>query len=220
MAAKHQAVSISIGIASLVLEGRVLSSEDGEEFKPQHDFFTKIGVKTSLELPGESLNLTCTGTTKGVTQRISEKLQQIRQCPGTSKEVIEATIAIPIQAREYPATSTPSLAAAAKPIIHDIVHDWNKASVIYNGLEKFHVASSPIKFPSTNAYNTVAQALQHSFTLPKILKKKDERKNSKQGPHCEQFLKNIGVIKVEAGEDVDHLCNHINKFVCFYSFFF
>lgn len=214
VAAKHQAVSFSIGIASLVLEGRMLSSDDGEDFKPQQDFFVPISVKTGLE-PGESLELNCSGTTKGsVTQRISEKLQQIRQCPGTSKEVIEATIAIPTQARDFKVTGTPSLASAAKPIIHDIVHEWNNTSLIYNGLEKFHVASSPIKFASSYpAYSTIA--LKQSYNPPKVARKKDEKKISKQGPHCEQFLKNIGVIKVEAGEDVDHLCNHINKFVSF-----
>lgn len=215
-AAKHQAISFSIGIASLVLEGRVLSREDGEDFKPQQDFFAPINVKTGLE-SGNSLQLNCSGNTNSgsVTQRISEKLQQIRQCPGTSKEVIEATIAIPTQARDFKVTGTASLlASAAKPIIHDIVHEWNNTSLIYNGLEKFHIAFSPIKFASSYpAYSTIA--LKQSYNIPKIVRKKDDKKISKQGPHCEQFLKNIGVIKVEAGEDVDHLCNHISKFVSF-----
>lgn len=36
----------------------------------------------------------------------------------------------------------------------------------------------------------------------------------KQGPHCEKFLKKLGLLKIDSPElDIDHMCNHVNNYV-------
>lgn len=255
---KHPAVSLSIGIASLVLEGRLIASEDDDDdsLKIIQDFHGALG--SSLATTGKSsLDSTVSDTVaiaprhhgilKDVTERISVKLQQLRQCPGTSKEIIETTIAVPTNAHgdenesglhvrtnarrlgtipvysSIGASSASSSSAAAKSILHDIDVDWNDTTVLYNGLEKINITSSPIKMASPHPLRSsaVVAGIQDRF---KLCKKKLEKTSSngslssttigpKQGPHCTQFLKNIGIIKVDPLEDGDHLCNHISNHV-------
>lgn len=259
---KHPAVSIGIGIASLVLEGRLIASEDDddENYKAIQDFhggngpgLVNASVKTSIEAPvvvsdNGSTGARHHGILKDVTERISVKLQQLRQCPGTSKEIIETTIAVPtnalgdenrrtenrftgLQSRRLNvyntslSTASPSsVSAAAKSILHEIDVDWNDTTVLYNGLEKINITSSPIKISSPHSLRStaIASGIPDRF---KLNKKKIEKSSSngssastqaKQGPHCHQFLKNIGIVKEDGG---DHMCNHVSSYVIIQNYF-
>jgi hypothetical protein len=262
---KHPAVSIGIGIASLVLEGRLIAGEDDddENFKAIQDFhggngpgLVNANVKSNVDTPvGVSDNGSSGarhhGILKDVTERISVKLQQLRQCPGTSKEIIETTIAVPTNAlgdenrgtesgvhlrtneNRFPglqnrrlnvyntslSTATSSVSAAAKSILHEIDVDWNDTTVLYNGLEKINITSSPIKISSPHSLRStaIASGIPDRFKLNK--KKSVEKSGStgslnvvgpKQGPHCHQFLKNIGIVKEDGS---DHMCNHVSSYV-------
>ena len=246
---KHPALSIyTIGIASLVLEGRIISTDEDDE-----------GFKVSSGQTAGDINDVETGSSSdetpvsrnSVMQRISEKLWSLRQIPGVNNEIIETSIAIPLQSHDdtyehYHSrplnanfqrnltrltmpTAPPPSSSSATSVLHDIDVDWNDTSILYNGLEKIQMPTSPIKLQSQHSFrNTSNPMARHHEQVLKMYKNKEKCANGssssmsststsqskpKQGPHCEQFLKNICVIKVEPAEDIDHVCNHISSYV-------
>lgn len=247
---KHPALSIyTIGIASLVLEGRIISTdEDDEGFKVST-------VQTANVNDGNGGNDVETGSSSdehpvsrtSVMQRISEKLWSLRQIPGVNNEIIETSIAIPLQSHDDTyehyhsrplnanfqrnltrltmptAPPSPPTSSSATSVLHDIDVDWNDTSILYNGLEKIQMPTSPIKLQSQHSFrNTSHPMARHHEQVLKMYKNKEKCGNGssssspskpKQGPHCEQFLKNICVIKVEPADDIDHVCNHISSYV-------
>lgn len=241
---KHPALSIyTIGIASLVLEGRIISTDEDDD-----------GFKLSS---GQSAGgISDVGTGSSVMQRISEKLWSLRQIPGVNNEIIETSTAIPLQShddtyehyhmltlntnfqrnmtRSTMPTAPSSASSSAAAVLHDIDVDWNDTSILYNGLEKIQMPTSPIKLQSQHSFrNTSYPMARHHEQVLKMYKNKEKCANGsssgsssssmssssliqskpKQGPHCEQFLKNICVIKVETSDDSDHMCNHISSYV-------
>ncbi|KAG5682970.1 hypothetical protein PVAND_012285 [Polypedilum vanderplanki] len=262
---QKSAVSVYVGIASLVLEGRVLCGDDDDEnflgvINPSQHVLNEIDPERSA-----SPNATGTSTTTGNARhnRISEKLMLLRQFPGTSKD--DVTVAVPVNsrdecdyerqprlhhvasAREFQrnprltsissSSSALNSSSAAASVLHEIDVDWNDISLILNGLDSLiNVPSFPLKL--TNATPTPTSSFRvSSASVPiaqetssmKLFKTKLQQQEKlcssptssllskgtskpKQGPHCEKFLKKIGLLKVDspAESEADHLCNHSN----------
>jgi hypothetical protein len=251
---KHNsAISVYVGIASLVLEGRVIGTGEDED-----DGFSKKFDSASSQFQAESgvSNSSESGSLSGrhgVIHRISEKLMSLRQFPGSNKEIVESTIAIPTQSRddcEYERqprlhhaasarefqrnirltnvpTSSTSNSSSAASVLHDIDVDWNDISVLFNSLDSFiKIPGSPIKISSNHSFRSSIPPhpnLLHSEQSLKTFKTKEiiggkTTSKPKQGPHCEKFLKKIGILKVDPLDtEDDHKCNHGSEF---YNFIF
>ncbi|CAO1375961.1 unnamed protein product [Diamesa serratosioi] len=240
---KHPALSIyTIGIASLVLEGRIISTdEDDEGFKVS----SGQSVGDIIDVGTGSSSGEASVSRNSVMQRISEKLWSLRQIPGVNNEIIETSTAIPLQSHDdtyehfrmrslntnsfqhnltrSTMPTAPTSSSSAASVLHDIDVDWNDTSILYNGLEKIQMPTSPIKLQSQHSFrNTSNPMARHHEQVLKMYKNKEKCANGssmsyiqskpRQGPHCEQFLKNICVIKVETSEDNDHVCNHISSY--------
>uniref|UniRef100_A0A182NAT2 DUF4210 domain-containing protein n=1 Tax=Anopheles dirus TaxID=7168 RepID=A0A182NAT2_9DIPT len=113
-------------------------------------------------------------------------------------------------------------------------HELNVASaaagvVIYSGFEKMNVLGtvSPIKnhhhHPIGNSFlnfssppSTGAVPSSSASTVqarkPAATTKQQQSSRPREGPHCEQFLKKIGLTKVEATEGPEHCCSYRNKY--------
>jgi hypothetical protein len=144
-----------------------------------------------------------------------------------------------------PASSTSNSSAAAS-VLHDIDVDWNDISILFNGLDS--VINVPSSFPmkAHHAFHH-HRSLSHSLTISqdsarlKLIGNKTQARllndniskttcgspsfvtatsKPKQGPHCEKFLKKLGLLKLDSPElDIDHMCNHVNNYVSrFHSF--
>lgn len=242
---QNSAVSVYIGIASLVLEGRVISTDEDDD-----DAFSKKFESTidQPQFPDEKVADSCgqgsSSSRQGVIHRISEKLMRLRQFPG-SKEVVETTIAIPTSSgddcdyerqprlhhlastrefqRNQRLTTVPSSSASnsssAASVLHDIDVDWNDISFVFNGLD--NLPGSPMKLSANHHFRS---SLGHPIQLQQeqnlnLFKSKEKLSakaatKSKQGPHCEKFLKKIGLLKAESSElENDHMCNHVSGYV-------
>ncbi|EAT45020.1 AAEL003688-PA, partial [Aedes aegypti] len=113
--------------------------------------------------------------------------------------------------RESHPTETTSLLTSAKA--------WGRDH-IYSGFEKMKIlgAVSPIKVPPSAATPFI------SFSSNVNRKKSDagigssspaagcSKQRTREGPHCEQFLKKIGVIKVDPNDEAEHSCSYRNEF--------
>lgn len=242
---QNSAVSVYIGIASLVLEGRVISTDEDDD-----DAFKAINQVDEIVPNNVSGSGGGSANRHSVIHRISEKLMRLRQFPGSSKDVIETTIAVPSQShddgefehqprlhhvassrefnRNQRLTSVPialaSNSSSAVSVLHDIDVDWNDISILFNGLDTLHVPASPIKLATNHnpfRINHPSMAMQQE-PFKGFKNKGPERNQSvgktksraKQGPHCEKFLKKIGLLKVDPSEpERGHLCNHISNYV-------
>lgn len=248
---QKSAVSVYVGIASLVLEGRVIGTDEDDD-----DAFSVKFESNQSQFPAEKGNAdsssgSSSGKHGGVIHRISEKLMRLRQFPGSNKEVVETSIAIPAQSRddcEYerqprlhhvassrefhrnsrltniPTSSASNLSSAAS-VLHDIDVDWNDISILFNGLDSLvNLPGSPIKISANHSFRSsipMHSSLLHGESSLKTFKNKEKvggkvTVKPKQGPHCEKFLKKIGILKCDPLEtDSEHMCNHISSYVSF-----
>lgn len=246
---QNSAVSVYIGIASLVLEGRVIGTDEDDD-----DAFSKK-FESTANRPDESGTPDTSGSGSsssrhGVIHQISEKLMRLRQFPGSNKEVVETSIAIPTQsrddcdyerqprlhhvasAREFQRnprlttvpTSSASNSSAAASVLHDIDVDWNDISILFNGLDSLaNLPGSPIKLSGNHSFRASLihhpvpmqeQSLKMFKSMEKVAGKTSLK--PKQGPHCEKFLKKIGILKVDPTEpESDHMCNHVSGYVSY-----
>lgn len=135
-----------------------------------------------------------------------------------------------------PASSTVNSSCAAS-VFHDIDVDWNDISILLNGLDPIvNVPPFPFKPSSPNHTHLLhhhhphAYRSSHSMSINQDSRMKSMSKTQKtpcgspsshatlkqprQGPHCEKFLKKLGLLKFESPEmEMDHMCNHVNSFV-------
>lgn len=270
---QKSALSVYVGIASLVLEGRALGDDDDDDnflrsqsphlhlHHPHHHHSNhqiEIGVETS-----QTSNVQ-TSARHGVINLISEKLMRLRQYPGTSKEIDEtSSIAIPASSDEYELqprlhhvasarefqrnlrltsipTSSASNSSSAASVLHDIDVDWNDISILLNGLDSIvKVPAFPLNIPSPAHHShhpllPYTRPSSHAMSInQKLSSSKNQSRNMpektscgspssnaaslkpKQGPHCEKFLKKLGLFKVDSPEslEMDHMCNHVNSYV-------
>lgn len=267
---QKSALSVYVGIASLVLEGRALGEDnDDDNFlrsqSPHLHLHHQQQTTHQHELEVENSNTSnvSAATRHGVINRISEKLMRLRQFPGTSKEidVVDTSMAIPVSSDEYERqprlhhvasarefqrnlrltsipTNSASNSSAAASVLHDIDVDWNDISILLNGLDSIvNVPAFPLKIPShvypsraTSHAMLINQRLMAANKNPSRMPEKATcgspssssstsivSSKPKQGPHCEKFLKKLGLFKVDSPEalEMDHMCNHINSYVRF-----
>ena len=238
---QNSAVSVYIGIASLVLEGRVISTDEDDENSFSKKFESVANHQDESEVPVSSSN-NPSSSRHGVIHRISEKLMRLRQFPGSNKEVVES-IAIPTQSRdegEYERqprlhrefqrnprlttvpTASASNSSSAASVLHDIDVDWNDISILFNGLDSLvNLPGSPIKISSNHLFRAslvshLPVPMESTMKMFKNKEKSTGKVIAKQGPHCEKFLKKIGIMRVDPAEpDSDHMCNHISGYVSF-----
>lgn len=258
MSAKHPAIPVSIGIASIVLEGRPTildeegsacsgdsstaggpggggggsSDEDGGFLRTVGSYNVAESLESRAELVvNERQSQSCMSDTA---QRINLKLQQIRACPGSSKDVVENLVSVEVASssgigrrnndreryagygvetyvRESHPGETTSLLTSAKA--------WGRDH-IYSGFEKMKLlgAVSPIKVPPAAASTFI------NFSSNVNRKKSDagignplpaagsSKQRTREGPHCEQFLKKVGVIKADPSDETEHSCSYRNGF--------
>lgn len=263
---QKSALSVYVGIVSLVLEGRALGDDDDDENflrsqSPHLHLHHPHATSTHHELETSTSSNVSGNARHGVINRISEKLMRLRQFPGTSKEldVVETSIAIPVSSDDYERqprlhhvasarefqrnlrltsipTSSTSNSSSAASVLHDIDVDWNDISILLNGLDPIvNVPAFPLKIPSPSAHHHLAypRAISHAMCInQKLLASKNQSRmpekttcgspssnaaslKPKQGPHCEKFLKKLGLFKVDSPEslETDHMCNHVNSYV-------
>lgn len=255
---QKSAVSVYVGIAALLLEGRVLGGdEDDEHFlninnNTQHQH--QVAEEIQTERSSSPTSAATTSSRHGVINRISEKLMRLRQFPGTNKDIVETSIAIPVNSgdecdyerqmrhhhvassREFqrnpriaPIPTSTSSSSSAASVLYDIDVDWNDISIILNGLDSLvNVPAFPLKLTSNHQHlfrTSTSLPINQDLNLKLYKNKAPPEKPSsstlihakpKQGPHCEKFLKKIGVLKLDTAElEVDHMCNHVNSFVRF-----
>lgn len=241
---QNSAVSVYIGIASLVLEGRVISTDEDDEDAFSHNFESVASLPDESAVPDGSSS-SSSAARHGVIHRISEKLMRLRQFPGSNKEVVES-IAIPTQSRddgEYERqprlhhlastrefqrnprlttvpTASASNSSSAASVLHDIDVDWNDISILLNGLDSLvNLPGSPIKLSANHSFRPslvshLQAPIESTLKMYKSKEKSAGKGKAKQGPHCEKFLKKIGIMRADPAEpDSDHMCNHISGYV-------
>lgn len=251
---QNSAVSVYVGIASLVLEGRVVSADEDDD-----DAFSSMKFESNQSIQSGNVDSSkgvSSSARYGVIHRISEKLMRLRQFPGSNKEIVETSVAIPTLSRddcEYERmnprlhhvassrefqrnprlTNVPSSSASnsssAASVLHDIDVDWNDISILFNGLDSLiNLPGSPIKIPLNVPFMSSIPMHQSSMlndSSMKMFKIKDKaagKQNArpKQGPHCEKFLKKIGILKADPIElESGHICNHVSGYVSFANLF-
>lgn len=247
---QNSAVSVYIGIASLVLEGRVISTDEDDDDAFSKKFDSKA-VQSQFPNAGASSGSSSSGSSTsryGVIHRISEKLMRLRQFPDSNKDDV-GSMAIPVQfgddcdydrqprllasAREFQRnarlttlpTSSVSNSSSAASVLHDIDVDWNDISILFNGLDSLvNMPGSPIKLSANHSFRAslaghlpIPMNQEPSFKLFKSKEKATTGKSTakpKHGPHCEKFLKKIGILKLDSPElESDHMCNHASGYV-------
>lgn len=216
-------IHMSLGIASLIFEGRLLSDDD---FAQPHVPFKNVSINN---FP------TTSKSTEPVqdAQRIIQKLQQLRACPGTSKDAYDCTLTI----------DNTGSGASADECDDDIIYDDSnnsKSDGIYLGSLK-SLASSCLKTtPRTlhktinlNVMNPIQGGQGKHFLSPATVVRshltsalscgstakleptdtmfgRKKEQCPRQGPHCESFLKNIAVLKVAQDDsEEDHICSEV-----------
>ncbi|XP_065088361.1 protein Atossa isoform X2 [Ochlerotatus camptorhynchus] len=266
ISSKHPAIPVSIGIASIVLEGRPAILDEGSarsgdsttagggpggggggSSDEEGGFHRSLGgggrhynaAESSIESEGELLvnERQQHSFMSDAAKRINLKLQQIRTCPGSSKDVVENMITVEASSSSgmgrrdderdryggydgvetyvsetHPSEST-SLLFSAKA--------WGREH-IYSGFEKMKLlgAVSPIKVPPA-----AAAAIPFINFSSNVNRKKSDaglgsaspaagssKQRTREGPHCEQFLKKIGVIKADPSDETEHSCSYRNEF--------
>lgn len=240
---QNSAVSVYIGIASLVLEGRVISTDEDDEDAFSNKFESISSRPDESGVPDSSGSSSSTSR-HGVIHRISEKLMRLRQFPGSNNEVVES-IAIQTQSRddyEYERqprlhhlasnrefqrnprlttvpTASASNSSSAASVLHDIDVDWNDISILFNGLDSLNLPGSPIKLSANHSFRAslvghLPAPIESTLKMFKSKEKTAGKIRAKQGPHCEKFLKKIGIMKVDPAEpESDHMCNHVSGYV-------
>ncbi|XP_055547001.1 protein Atossa isoform X2 [Wyeomyia smithii] len=252
---KHPAVPVSIGIASIVLEGRpaildesAAHSGDGASCGPggggggtsdeEGGFYGATANRArrcgSIERANRDSPMLAVDCHKSfmsdAAKRINLKLQQIRSCPGTSKDIVENMVTVNAGAsgsggrgsagtepNDYDGYGVESFISEARnessPLLFS-AKAWSRDH-IYSGFEKMKLlgAVSPIKVPPA-----ATQPFINFSPTVNSRKKSDAginntpKNRSREGPHCEQFLKKIGVIKTDQNEEIEHSCSYRNEF--------
>uniref|UniRef100_A0A1Q3F5A3 Atos-like conserved domain-containing protein n=1 Tax=Culex tarsalis TaxID=7177 RepID=A0A1Q3F5A3_CULTA len=245
---KHPAIPVSIGIASIVLEGRPAVIDGGTTTSSSSSSSRTTGSDGGGTGPGggggggsdEDGGFCASGGAVGTechpksfsmtdaAKRINLKLQQIRSCPGTSKDVVENMVTVEAGAAsggEYDNYGVETYVSEARssettPLMFS-AKAWSRDH-IYSGFEKMKLmgAVSPIKVPPAAA--AMSSFINFSGTSTVNSKKKLEvcggggggasKQRTREGPHCEQFLKKVGVIKIDPTEEAEHSCSYRNEF--------
>lgn len=238
LTSNNPAFSISIGIASLVLEGRPLSDDDyALEFDSSTQRTRSDGCSSGAQaLPAASDIQSIrtphhmqTDTVQHV-QRLRQKLLQLRSAPGTSRDcyvdqsisVLSSSATTSYDSDEELETIYKkqqqlqeenllnSLQSLASNCLKTTPRSFNKSQGLFRTVEAWTADQS----------KQLSATLTAQFTAANAGKKKLDKGIKKTGPHCEQFMKKIGLVKGASGGtdalDLDeHYCSAKNETVCF-----
>ncbi|XP_053675588.1 uncharacterized protein LOC128725843 [Anopheles nili] len=185
---------------------------------------------------------TCCHATPDEAQRINLKLQQIRSsCPGTSKDVLSQLVTVSGEPSRLSGGGGLVLDRyeQATPSTSWLSHELGSSGsgptggvVMYSGFEKMNVLGtvSPIKnhhpvgagFIHFSSPPPAAPVLVTSPSQQQIRKVpaqtaggpslKQHHPRTREGPHCEQFLKKIGLTKPDATDGPEHCCSYRNQY--------
>lgn len=240
LTSNNPAFSISIGIASLVLEGRPLSDDD---YALEFDS-SKQRTRSDISSGAQSLPAATdvqsirtphhmqTDTVQHV-QRLRQKLLQLRSAPCTSRDcVVDQSISVLSSSATTSYDSDEeletiykkqqqlqeenllnSLQSLASNCLKTTPRSFNKSHGLFRTVEAWTAGQS--KQLSAN--------LTAHFTTVNSGKTKLDKGIKKTGPHCEQFMKKIGLIKGASGGtdalDLDeHYCSAKNETVSLISY--
>lgn len=222
------AMSVSIGIAALILEGRPLSDDYFSEYNSAQSSPSLVAKKSAAtHMTSDSLQ---------DAHRIKQKLSQLRSCPGTSKDVAECLVM-------YDSVVSVTSADELEPDEDALYHqNHNKMDGLFldslQSLATTCLRTTPRSFNKTINLNKIklgglertadvlySPQLSPPFfvevvepTIGVTTSKKTE--GPKQGPHCDIFLKKIGLLKPMPISDDNnlvedyHFCNEIFNKTC------
>lgn len=185
------------------------------------------------QFPGTSRELDVVETSIAIPVHDGEQYE--RQSPRLHHVASAREFQRNLRLTSIPASSSSNLSAAAS-VLHDIDVDWNDISILLNGLDPIvNVPAFPLKLsspaPNAHIHHLTAFRSSHSMSINqdsprmKLTGKTPQSREKatcsspplirpKQGPHCEKFLKKLGLLRPETPElDMDHMCNHVNNYV-------
>lgn len=239
LTSNNPAFSISIGIASLVLEGRPLSDDD---YALEYDSSAqRTATRSDVTTTGAQALPTATDVqsirtphpmetdTVQHVQRLRQKLLQLRSAPGTSRDcVVDQSISVLSSSATTSYDSDEeletiykkqqqlqeenllnSLQSLASNCLKSTPRSFNKSHGLFRTVEAW----------TTDQSKQVSASITAQFAAAASSNKKKLDKNVKKtGPHCEQFMKKIGLIKGATGGtdalDLDeHYCSAKNETV-------
>lgn len=233
LTSNNPAFSISIGIASLVLEGRPLSDDDyALEFDSSAQRTRSDATLGAQALPAatnfQSIRTPHQMDTVQHVQRLRQKLLQLRSAPGTSRDcVVDQSISVLSSSATTSYDSDEeletiykkqqqlqeenllnSLQSLASNCLKTTPRSFNRSHGLFRTVEAWTADQS--KQLSANITAQFAAANSGKKKLDKCVKK--------TGPHCEQFMKKIGLIKgANGGTDAldldEHYCSAKNETV-------
>lgn len=212
---------MSLGIASLIFEGRLLSDDQYALPNVPYSEIKKKNFPTSSSQSTETVQ---------DTQRIMQKLQLLKSCPGTSKEVSDCTLSIdnPVSGTSadeceddagYGESSTKSnglyletLQSLATTCINATPLSSNKINSSF--LNHNTQCSQQFAKSGSSLASKLASSKCESKCKNDVLMNTKHELHPKQGPHCEAFLKRIAILKTQPEEcDEYHLCSEVlNKY--------
>jgi hypothetical protein len=177
-----------LGFCSIVLEGRSVCDLEGDD-----------DASSSSPVPDEA-------------RRINQKLQLL--IAGTSKEYCEKNVVLLASSSttEERYENVDKFGSKTLSSLFPFRHresPTRSTKVIYSGFESMK------PFGNVSPNKSVINALSLTTITSPGGKSKGtaDKPRPKEGPHCQQFLKKIGLIKIDPLDDVEHACNIYNKFV-------
>lgn len=238
LTSNNPAFSISIGIASLVLEGRPLSDDDyALEFDSSAQQRTRsdnvatgaqaLPAATTLEQSIRTPHHMQTDTVQHV-QRLRQKLLQLRSAPGTSRDcVVDQSISVLSSSATTSYDSDEELETIYKKqqqlqeenllnSLQSLASNCLKATP--RSFNKSHGLFRTVEAWTADQSRQLSASITAHFTAANSSKKKVDKGVKKTGPHCEQFMKKIGLIKpANGGADAmdldEHYCSEKNETV-------
>lgn len=236
LTSNNPAFSISIGIASLVLEGRPLSDDD---YALEYDSSTQrtrsdvtSGAQAFLPAATDIQSIRTphqmqTDTVHHV-QRLRQKLLQLRSAPSTSRDcVVDQSISVLSSSATTSYDSDEELETIYKK--QQQLQEENLLNSLQSLASNCLKQTTPRPFSKSHGlFRTVeswtadqskqlSASLTAHYTTVNAGKKLDKGVK-KTGPHCEQFMKKIGLVKGASGGtdalDLDeHYCTATNETV-------
>ncbi|XP_059610822.1 protein Atossa [Phlebotomus argentipes] len=235
IAPTNPAFSVSIGIASLVLEGRsVVNDEDSRDAAASQQQLASSAAASSWAKSDSVQNI----------HRLKQKLRQLRSAPSTSKDSAEFYQTTAAAAAAAMMTSAPDDVDSDNDLDVPMMKSATSSSASSSGgssgdtaslldslqnLASTCLKSKPRSLKAMGLFKTVdldtslSTLLARSASTSSVMSKEmlkgrsnstSRRSSIKCGFHCEQFLKKIGVIKQGQDNDAEHHCSDLAESCC------
>lgn len=205
---------LCVGIASIILEGRLIGDEDSSSFNAEkQDTFAKTR-ESMLEKFCKDKNLF--GFQRNDVKRLSTCVSSLNTA--STMEEFEKNINFKESSgcdSMFPSTST----STPKKLNLSYIHvDWEEYDNSFDGPRE------QLRSPEIPKYSTFHSKLERikksssSSSVPSSYQNTSNKSSNskqqaiKQGPHCESFLKKMTILKDNL-KDVEHICSYSNVFV-------